>query len=233
MKKIKLCLNLPLINVNPHSVPDKFSPTFSSFKPAFFDEIKKLVSSSPKSTCQSDPIPSNLLSHCFGNIGPILTCIVNLSLNTGSFPNEVKSAFVKPLLKKSNLDSNDLKNHRPILNLSFLSKLTELIIADHLLFHLSSHNLMSNFQSAYRKFHSCETALLHVQNDSFVPLDAGHSTALLLLDLFAAFDTIGNNILNRLKHWFGVSSPLICYLHSSLVDLKFLLLLISNHNLIY
>ena len=52
-----------------------------------------------KSTCQSDSIPSNLLSHCIDNTVPIITRIVNLSLNTGSFPNELKSAVVKPLLK--------------------------------------------------------------------------------------------------------------------------------------
>ena len=66
---------------------------------------------------------------------------------------------------------------------------------------------MSNFQSAYRKFNSCETALLHVQNVIFVSLDASHSTALLLLDLLAAFFTINYSILlSHLKHLFGVSS---------------------------
>ena len=81
------------------------------------------------------------------------------------------------------------------MNLSFLSKLTEHVIADRLLSYFSSHNLMSNFQSAYRKFHSCEAAHLRVQNDIFVSLDAGRSTALLLLDLSAAFDTTDRGIL--------------------------------------
>ena len=48
---------------------------------------------------------------------------------------------------------------------------------------------MSKLQSACRKFYSSETALLYVQNDILASLDAGHSTALLLLDLSAAFDT--------------------------------------------
>ena len=49
---------------------------------------------------------------------------------------------------------------------------------------------MSEDQSAYHKFHLFETALFYVQNDILVSLDAGHSTALLLFDLSAAFDTI-------------------------------------------
>ena len=49
---------------------------------------------------------------------------------------------------------------------------------------------MSKLQSADRKFHSSETALLYVQNDILASLDAGHSTALLLLDLSAAFELL-------------------------------------------
>ena len=151
--KIKtLCLNLPLININPFSVFDKSPPIFPSFKPESFDEIKQLILSSSKSTSQSDPIPYNLLPHCVDSIVSIVTRIVNLSHNTGTFPNEFNSAFVKLLLNKPNHDSNDLKNYCPISNLSFLFKLTELVIVDRLLSHPSAHNFMSKFQSAIADF---------------------------------------------------------------------------------
>ena len=55
---------------------------------------------------------------------------------------------------------------------------------------------MSKLQLAYRKFLSSETALfLYVQNDILASFDASHCTALLLLDLSAAFDTIDHSIL--------------------------------------
>ena len=74
---------------------------------------------------------------------------------------------------------------------------------------------MSNFQFTHHKFHSCETALLRVQNDIFVSLNAGLSTVQLLLDLSAAFDTIDHSILlNRIKNWFGVSSTALNLLSS-------------------
>ena len=67
---------------------------------------------------------------------------------------------------------------------------------------------MSEYQSAYCKFHSFETALLRVQSDILVSLDSGHYTA-FLLDISAAFDTFDYNfLLHRLKHWFGLSSDL-------------------------
>ena len=94
------CLNLSLIKVNPYSAPNKLPPTFSSFKSASFDEIKQLLLLSPKFNCQSDPILSSLLPNCIDNIFPTITSFANLSIDTGSFPNQLKSAFVKPLKKK-------------------------------------------------------------------------------------------------------------------------------------
>ena len=72
---------------------------FTYLSPVSFDEIKQLIISSQKSTCQSDTIPSNLMPLCVDNIVPIIIRFVDLSLNTYTFPNEFKSAFVKSLLK--------------------------------------------------------------------------------------------------------------------------------------
>ena len=73
--------------------------------------------------------------------------------------------------------------------------------------HLSSHNLMSKLQSAYRKVHFSETALLHDQNDILSSFDAGHSTAFLFLDLSAAFDSTDFSILtHHLQLWISISS---------------------------
>ena len=67
-------------------------------------------------------------------------------------------------------------------------------------------------QSAYRKFHSSETALLRVHNDIQVYLDKGHVTALALLGLSAAFDTIDHNTLsNRPAEWYGVSGMALAW----------------------
>ena len=110
MDKIKILRSkLPLIDLNPLSLPDKSPPIFSSFKLVSVDEIKQLILSSLKSTCLLEPVPSNLLPHCIDSIAQIITRIVNLSLSSGVFPKQLKSALVKPLFKKSNLDPNDLK----------------------------------------------------------------------------------------------------------------------------
>ena len=49
----------------------------------------------------------------------MLVYIVNLCITTGQFPNTLKSAVVKPLLKKPTLDPHILKNYTPVSNLQF------------------------------------------------------------------------------------------------------------------
>jgi len=51
------------------------------------------------------------------------------------------------------------------------------------------------FLVAYKQFHSTETALLKVHNDISLNIDTGKVTALALLDLSAAFDTIDYSVL--------------------------------------
>ena len=50
-------------------------------------------------------------------------------------------------------------------------------------------------ESAYKQFHSTDTALLKVNNDISLNVDTGKVTALTLFDLFADFDTIGYSVL--------------------------------------
>ena len=45
--------------------------------------------------------------------------IINLSLSAAEFPKELKTAIVKPLIKKKFLDPDNYKNYRPVSNLSF------------------------------------------------------------------------------------------------------------------
>ena len=53
--------------------------------------------------------------------------------------------------------------------------------------------LLPRLQSAYRPHRSTETATLKVLSDILLAIDAGDLSALVLLDLSAAFDTVDHN----------------------------------------
>ncbi|XP_047740812.1 merozoite surface protein CMZ-8-like [Hyalella azteca] len=66
---------------------------------------------------------------------------------------------------KPDLDASDPNSNRPISNLSILSKLLERVVARQLNNYLHKSGLMSRLQSAYRRHHSTETAMLNVLSD--------------------------------------------------------------------
>ena len=82
-----------------------------------------------------------------------------------------KQAIVTPLLKKAGLDAADMANYRPVSNLTFLSKTVERVVAKQLNGYLAANGLLPRLQSAYRRGHSTETALLRVMSDVFAATD--------------------------------------------------------------
>ena len=91
--------------------------------------------------------------------------IMNTSLPSGQFPSQFKDAIIRPLLKKSNLDGDEMKHYRPVSNTHFQSKMLEKLAAVRLEDHMCENLLYDPFQSAYRQQHSTEIAILNVQNN--------------------------------------------------------------------
>ena len=87
------------------------------------------------------------------------------------------------------------KNYRPVSNLPFVSKVLEKVVSSRIDEHLTVNNLHEEHQSAYKKLHSTETALVKVQNVILQSLGQNEVTVLVLLDLSAAFDTIDHETL--------------------------------------
>ena len=78
---------------------------------------------------------------------------------------------------------------------------------------------MTAFQSAYRKGHSTESALLNIHNDILLNMaKLGSVTALTLLDLSTAFNTIDHTIpLERLNVYYGISELVLSWFKSHLL----------------
>ena len=177
--------------------------SFVSFRDCSMKEVRRFLIQSPPKSCSLDPLPTFILREFMDELLPFIH-ICNISMQHGVLPESQKSAIVTPILKKYDLDHDDVRNYRPISNLTCLSKVIDRIVASQLTGYLQENKLFSNLQSAYRQGHSTETALLKIFSDI---LDAAAQVTLLgLLDLTAAFDTVDRDILlTRLQVSYGVS----------------------------
>ena len=140
-----------------------------------------------------------------------------MSISHGQVPILLKKETVRPLLKKTSLDIDVLAHYRPVSNLTQLSKTLEKVIAQQLLIY--TEHMSEMYQSAYKPQHSTETALLCVCEDIKKALDMKNGTALVMIDLSAAFDTIDHHILlHRLRHMYGVPGAALKWIESYLTD---------------
>ncbi|KAI4879947.1 hypothetical protein NFI96_012088 [Prochilodus magdalenae] len=135
-----------------------------------FNEILQLLESSNPTTCPLDPIPSPLLRSISLDLLPFISSLINSSLSSGCVPQAFKTARVVPILKKPSLDSSDVSSYRP-------------------------NQLQDINQPGFKPAHSTETALIAVTERLQTARSAKLSSVLILLDLYAAVDTVNHKIL--------------------------------------
>ena len=181
--------------------------------------MREFALKSLRKSCSLDPLPALVIKECFDMLIPVITQIVNLSLTLGTMPESLKLAELLPSLKKHDADHEIFQNFRPISNLPMVSKVVEKAVADQFTRHILTNHLDKPFQSAYKAFHSTETALVKVQNDILQAIDQRQSVILLLLDLSAAFDTVDHStLLSRLSTSFGIKGTVLAWFQSYLTS---------------
>ena len=95
----------------------------------------------------------------------------------------------------------------------------EHVVAAQIRSHINSYGLGNTFQSVYKAGHSTKTALLGIQNKIHLSLSNGMSTALVLLYLLAALNTIDHDtLLNCLSTRFGFTGTVLRWFTTYLLD---------------
>ena len=75
-----------------------------NFTPVGHKYVIKCIRKSLSKSFELYLIPTEILNAIVVEILPFLTVIINCSLENGVFPDKLKEAFLRPLLKKVNLD---------------------------------------------------------------------------------------------------------------------------------
>ena len=137
--------------------------------------------------------------------------IINLSLGQGEFTQDWKNSSVKPLLKKTGLDLLR-KNYQPVSDLMYISKMVEKAALNQFNAHSDNHDLLPNFQLAYREGYSTETALLKLVNDALWSMENKQILVVAIMDLSTAFDMVDHDLLLSVLHnSFGISDTALSW----------------------
>jgi hypothetical protein len=105
----------------------KYNSNSMFLTPATEEEVVELIKGlDNKKSMGLDDIPDYIIKKCHTNITTALTYIINLSLSTGKFPDQLKIVKVKPLYKKGS--DTEVGNYRPVSLISGFSKIIEKVI---------------------------------------------------------------------------------------------------------
>ena len=180
--------------------------------------LKAIRNIDHKKACGVDEIHSLLLKKSANIVAPVLCRIFNNSIRNGIFPDLWKHSRIIPLHKGG--PKNNPDNFRPISILCTISKIFERHVHDALFDHLSKYKLLSDCQSGFMKFHSCQTALTDLMNHWCSCLDQGSIVGALNVDLRKAFNLINHDILISKLKIYGCSSLATNWFHSYLHSRK-------------
>ena len=196
------------------------NPIFN-FRPITNEDALNFIKNMNRTFCQNDPFDIKKIdTDDLETLSVYYADIANLSFHCGEFPDSEKYAYITPLLKKDG-DPDEFSSYRPLYKTSFLSKFLEKCVLKQINNHISNFECLPWFQSAYREFHSVETALCRVHNDLYKVKTQGGCCILILLDLSAAFDTIDRKLLlDDLKAW-GIDGNALQWILSYLSNRKF------------
>ena len=136
--------------------------------------------------------------------------MINISLHTGVFPDDLKEARVFPIHKGG--PSEDPSNYRPISILPVIEK----HVTKHLFAYLNKYKLLHEAQSGSRKYHSCQTALIKLINNWLSHIDKGNIVGAIFFDLKKAFDVVDHEMLLQKLALYGVRSTFLRWFESYL-----------------
>jgi hypothetical protein len=166
------------------------------------EEVAGIITDMKSSSPGYDEVSAFLLKISVKNTAPSIMQIVNASLETGIYPNSLKTAKVIPIFKSG--DDKAVNNYRPISLLPTVGKITEKVVAKRLVAFLECSMILNKNQFGFRRGHSPSIAILKTIDDLIRNLDARNFGVGVFLDLQKAFDTVNHDILLDKLYFYGI-----------------------------
>jgi hypothetical protein len=176
------------------------------------DELKTLPSSSNLDLLNMDRL---LLKLSADIISPVISHLINTSLDSSVVPIELKQMKVSPIYKGKG-PKNELINYRPIAITAHLAKILEKSVNKQLHQYLSSNEFLTTHQSAYLKGHSTITSLQKVTSDWYKAIDDKQLVCVAYFDIAKCFNSIDHTILRYKLQGYGIKDKELAWFTSYL-----------------
>ena len=198
-----------------NKIPSNSTSMF--FEPASVEEVSRTINNlKPKNSSGYDDISNKLLEMLHPVIIHPLTNIINMSLQEGIFPNDMKQADTVPLYKGK--ERYCTTNYRPISLLLTLSKVLEKIVYKRTVSFLDRNKIIYNSQYGFSEKHSCTDAVMELCTEILKARENNLSTISVFLDQSKAFDTLDPKILLRKLEIYGIRGTVLDWFESYLTN---------------
>ena len=209
IEKVKsLRQNIPVVDKDPLKYMKeamKNNDCKFSLTPVSEADVVKLIKGLKSSTATGmDYIDKNTVKLVADQLAPVITFIINLSIQTSIFPTPWKWHKVIPLLKSTSADPLTPKSYRPVALLPIISKILEKAVFNQLVQYLEFNELIHPNLHGSRAGHSTATALSQLYDEWVEEVEAGKMVGVLLCDQSAAFDLCDHYILIEKMKLMGV-----------------------------
>ena len=184
----------------------KHCPNSIFIHPVTEEEVISLTKSlKGKPTAAYDDTPERLVKQCMQLTKWPLAHIYNVLLKSGVFPDEWKTAKVKPLYKKG--DTYDTQNYRPISAISVFAKLLERLMYNRITSFLYENKIFTEAQNCFRKGKCIETAVHSFNETIQEALDKQVCTIGTFFDLTKAHDVLNHKLLLEKLSSYCIRAP--------------------------
>lgn len=171
-----------------------------------------------KSAPGPDNISNYVIKNCAVSLAPFLAILFQKSFDSGTLPNDWKTANVVPIFKSG--DNTKTRNYRPISLTSVSCKALEHIIYSNLMAHLQENNFFSPTQHGFRRGLSCDTQLVEFSHDIALSFNNGKQVDCIFLDFQKAFDSVAHNLLLIKLSALNIPTVLLHWIEAYLDDRK-------------